>query len=88
MPFLLAISRWEAMSHLLSGMWLRSITVPVVTVKSLRHSFSAQRYQPGFLRADRNGPGDAAMAAYRAFRPAGLFKPFAGGFRGLEMRGG
>ncbi len=39
------------MSHLWSGMWLRSMTVPVVTVKSLRHSFSAHRYQPGFLVA-------------------------------------
>src|ERR1035437_130224 len=29
------------------------MTVPVITVKSLRHSFSAQRYQPGFLIAYR-----------------------------------
>ncbi len=32
-------------------MWLDSMTVPVVTVKSLRHFGSAQRYTPGFLVA-------------------------------------
>ena len=34
-----------------SGAWLRSITVPVMTVKSFRHSLVLQRYRPSFLVA-------------------------------------
>lgn len=33
MPFLLAAIRWKPSTHFTSGIWLRSITVPFVTVK-------------------------------------------------------
>src|SRR3954454_23496717 len=45
MPFLLAVIRCMARSHLLSGMCERSITVPTVMVKGLRHSLHL--YTPG-----------------------------------------
>jgi len=38
MPFLLAHIRKAASSHLVKGMWLRSKSVPTVTVNCLRHS--------------------------------------------------
>ena len=43
---LVEVIRWKAASHLCRAIWLRSMTVFMVTEKSLRHSFSAQRYTP------------------------------------------
>jgi hypothetical protein len=42
-PFLLEAARWKAAAHSVSLTWLRSMTVPVMMVKSFRHSFSPQR---------------------------------------------
>jgi len=45
MPFLLDAIRCEANTHLCSGTWLRSMTVPTVTLKGLRQSLHL--YTPG-----------------------------------------
>src|SRR5262249_33710479 len=45
MPFLLAAIRWKPNTHLDSGILLRSITVPTVTVNGI--SQSLQWYSPG-----------------------------------------
>ena len=50
-PFFDEAARWNAAAHWVSLAWLRSITVPVITVKSLRQSLLAQRYTPAFLVA-------------------------------------
>jgi len=50
-PFLLAHIKWKACSHLWSAIFDRSMTVFMVTVKSLRQAASAQRNTPGFLVA-------------------------------------
>ena len=74
------------MSHFVIGMWLRSITVPVVALKSLRRSGLpvAERWPIRSVETIAL----TAIRADRAVRPADRLKDRAGGVLVLEMRGG
>ena len=81
MPFLDDAIRWNAKTHLLSGIWLSSMTVPTVTVKGcvalvapMDAGTRALAGEFGYAR----GIGVAAMTANRPVRPIEAFKMLAG----------